>query len=306
MDLSLLCISHCVVTYLFICLLSLPQPWVPWEQRQYLTNSSIKVWLMLFWILAVISVSLSNHLPPIGLTWPVCCTLSRLKVDKQKNHLLHCDVLSVSTPSKQTLAISPTVSRILSASSNSLDVSIWKKGPFMSYNVIRRWQAREQILLLVSQEEIWLQTAVFALRICCFTELALPSSSFFQKVLTVFDKTSIKPSQSNSLRLDLEKPRPHFTELCCSEMKLASCVNHHVQLSAGDPAKLPHNLSNRADTTKKKAKWNIPSHINVLPGGPARAAQRRVRVNSVSLAFEVGTGCARSTVFCSVLSRHHC
>lgn len=175
----------------------------------------------------------------------------------------------------------------------------------MSHNVIRRQQAREQILLLVSQE-IWLQTAVFAVRICCFTELALPSSSFFQKVLTVFDKTSVKSSQSNSLRLDLKKHRPHFTELCCSEMKLASCVNDHVQLSAGDPAKLPHNLSNRADTTKKKAKWNIPSHINVLPGGPARARQLRVRVNSVSLAFKVGTGCARSTVFCPVLSRHHC
>jgi len=54
----------------------------------------------------------------------LCYTLSQLKIDKQKNHLLCRILFSIPIPSKPTLAISPTLSCILSASSDSLDVSL--------------------------------------------------------------------------------------------------------------------------------------------------------------------------------------
>lgn len=81
----------------------------------------------------------------------------------------------------------------------------FEKGPFMSDNLISCWQAREQILLLVSKEEIWLRTAVFALRTSVLFYRTDFTLIFFQKVLTVFDKIYIKSSQSSFLLLDFLK-----------------------------------------------------------------------------------------------------
>lgn len=55
--------------------------------------------------------------------------------------------------------------------------------------------------------------SLFALRISLLfyrTGFTLIFFFFPKKVLTVFDKASVKSSQSNSLLLDLEKPRFHF------------------------------------------------------------------------------------------------
>ena len=128
MDLSLLCLSHCIAIYLFICLLSLRNPEFL-ESRQDLTNSSINAYLMNV-VLDSSDQFMSPPPPPAHWSYMtcLCCSLSRLTKDKQKNRLLLCLLFSISIiPSKQTLAVSSTLSCILSVSSNSLDVSLWKR-----------------------------------------------------------------------------------------------------------------------------------------------------------------------------------
>lgn len=145
---------HGLISFVLITLYSsifvylsliLMQPWVRPKPRQDLTNSSINAYLtkMLFWITVMF---MSPPPPPAHWSYMtcLCCTLSELTKDKQKNRLLLCLLFSISIiPSKQTLAVSSTLSCILSVSSNSLDVSLWKR-TIWSDNLIRCWQARNK------------------------------------------------------------------------------------------------------------------------------------------------------------------